>query len=49
MRQGQAAFEFVYVQAIVREGVGQTGNDLFAFRDEARGRKSGARRVGHGN
>lgn len=49
VRQGQAAFEFVYVQAIVSEGVGQTGDDLFAFRDEARGRKSSARRVGHEN
>ena len=48
MRQAQAAFEFFYVEAIVSEGVGQTGDDLFAFRDQARGRKGSARRVGHG-
>ena len=47
MRQAQTAFEFFEVQVIVSESVGQTSDDLFAFRDQARGRKSSTRTVGH--
>jgi hypothetical protein len=48
MRQGQTPLEFLYVQAIVGEGLGQTGDDLFAFGDEGSRSKGFARTISHG-